>query len=140
MTGLSLHNSDLVAFQSFFGQKDGFGERTFAKLLNDTNEGVVFAILARFKNTLLELQDTVREGLMGDDHQSIWKMCHKVSGSAALLGFEEFGRVSGLLSHELQNSAHLDVGQKRELACYLRDCETLITDLNSKCPNLSQAL
>ena len=90
MTGLSLHNSDLVAFQSFFGQKDGFGERTFAKLLNDTNEGVVFAILARFKNTLLELQDTVREGLMGDDHQSIWKMCHKVSGSAALLGFEEF--------------------------------------------------
>jgi HPt (histidine-containing phosphotransfer) domain-containing protein len=138
----ALKNADLIAFQAFFIRQTGFSESALDMLIKHTNEVAVLQILARFKNTVTEAVSTVRTGLLNDDKEEVWKICHKVAGVADLLGFERLGKMSREFSHELQYSANpnLDNLQKERVGRYLEECETLLVAINESCPNLAHYL
>src|SRR5690606_7109929 len=94
--------NDLDAFMNYFIKKSNFSRATFDQLIEDTSEEVAFKILARFKQTLTECKDQIRTGLSNGDGESIWKACHKVAGSADLLGFKSLGATSRRLMKSVQ--------------------------------------
>jgi HPt (histidine-containing phosphotransfer) domain-containing protein len=80
-------HSELTAFLSHFRQQSGFNDEAFLNLVEDTNETVTLQILARFQKTLSECENSIRVGIEKNDRDLLWKTCHKIAGSAELLGF-----------------------------------------------------
>lgn len=131
--------SELTTFLSFFRQQDGFNNEAFLNLIEDTNEDVTLQILARFQKTLAESQAALRSGIDNNDRDLLWKTCHKVAGSAELLGFKRFALTSKDLSHSLRASTDIE-SHLEELETHTKACETLNREIGSHCPNLTNYL
>lgn len=131
--------TELTTFLSYFREQDGFNNEAFLNLIEDTSEDVALQILARFQKTLSESQAALRSGIDTGDHDLLWKTCHKVAGSAELLGFRRFAITSKNLSHSLRASPDIE-SYLEELEFHTKACERLNREISSHCPNLANYL
>lgn len=84
-----------------------FDLHAFKQLQEDTSPETSLKILARFRGTLLESRQHIMEGCSQENKELIWKACHKIAGSAELLGFAQLGQESRRFSKSLQNATDL---------------------------------
>ena len=82
-----------------------FDENKIQELCSDTDEQTVLKILARFHETLVESTEKMQGAIESVDSEVIWKIAHKISGSAELLGFTDYGQEARKLSHDLKANA-----------------------------------
>lgn len=81
-----------------------FNQEKLRQLCEDTDSETVFKILSRFNETLKESLALLEEAISNNRQETIWKVAHKISGSAELLGFVEFGIRARNLSHHLREN------------------------------------
>lgn len=113
---------------------DGFDSTLFDQLVEDTTPEVSIKILARFYETLSESLDLVEQGITKNDADQVWKACHKVAGSAELLGFAEFGKLSRRLNNDIK-SAHQIEPFKTELKGYLEQGRAVLAKIHQVFPD-----
>ncbi|HMN67993.1 MAG TPA: hypothetical protein PKC28_05590 [Bdellovibrionales bacterium] len=68
-----------------FANDTGFDQSKFKDLVEDTNPDTAIAILKEFNKTLGATIETLNAE--PSDKDGVGKACHKVAGSAALVGF-----------------------------------------------------
>lgn len=116
-----------------------FDRSCLDRLVEDTDQEVALKILARFWVTLQESMELIHEGVRQDNGELIWKACHKVTGSAELVGFKKFGAQSRSLNATLkamnEPDAHLP-----EINDYLKMGEQIVTTIESGFANIKQYL
>lgn len=101
-----------------------FNADLFEQLCSDTTEATAYKILGKFFENLKSSETQMMEALAADDSESVWKICHKLSGSAELLGFKYFGDYSRELSHQIKASRDLDQFQP-ELKMLCKDIKDI---------------
>lgn len=116
-----------------------FDKEAFLRLTEDTDQTVILKILARFWVTLRESLDQIEEGLKEDKGEIIARACHKVSGSAELVGFKQYGNQSRSLNMSLKTMTdpQIHVG---EIQSYVEEGRSLLQHIESVFPNLKSYL
>lgn len=116
-----------------------FDSAAFVQLIEDTGPIVVLRILARFEMGIQESITAIQNGIAQENSDSIWQACHKMTGSAELIGFKDFGAKSRKLNRDVKAlpdiQAHLD-----ELTHYLRDGEELAEHIKHSFPQFKNYL
>lgn len=130
---------DLNAFSSHFLNSAGYENDVLGNLLEDTNEDTVLRILAHFNENLKEGVAKIKDAILKENIESVWKTAHKIAGSAELLGFRDYANRSRELSHIVRETtdfkSHFD-----EINTYLKATEVLTADIASTCPGLGSYL
>lgn len=107
-----------------------FDSSAFQQLSEDTNHEVALKILARFWVTLKESLNAIEEHIKSNNTEGVRKACHKVTGSAELIGFKTYGQDSRSLNTELQKTtelhSHLD-----DIQNYLDDGKQLVEQIQT---------
>lgn len=105
-----------------------FDKSALTQLVEDTGPQVVLRILARFYVGLEEALNQVEQGIHSDNAEIIWKACHKLTGSAELIGFHEFGEYCRKLNLDMKAlpdvSAHSE-----ELHVFLSEGRKIISQI-----------
>lgn len=122
-----------------FKEIPGFDRSLFDQLLEDTSSEVALKILARFHETLKECLQAIEEGLDADNADQVWKACHKVAGSAELLGFSNYGKFSRQLNVEIKMVPDLE-SQQSALERYLGEGQELLRRIESAFPDFKEHL
>jgi len=86
-----------------------FNSQIFSQLQEDTNYEVALKMLARFHTTLIESIGFINKGLESENAELVWKACHKVAGTAELIGFVNLGQISRELSKNIKASNDLSL-------------------------------
>jgi HPt (histidine-containing phosphotransfer) domain-containing protein len=132
-------SQDLENFWSAFQTDEGFSQTGFLQLLEDTGESTVLKILARFSESLREGGRGINAALLNDDCETIWKLCHKLAGSAELIGLKAYAVLGREISHQVKANPHLD-GHRAELTIFLEWTDKVRTRMNHRCPELKNYL
>lgn len=106
------YNSKLKLFIENLDSDVELDREKIYELCSDTDEETVLKILARFHETLVDSIEKIQSAIDIADIEVIWKTAHKISGSAELLGFVEYGQEVRQLSHVLR--AHTDFSQNSQ--------------------------
>lgn len=101
--------SEITKFYNYFKNSKGFNTHAFQMLLEDTDELTVLRILSQFLVTITDCKNKMLNALESDDPECIWKCCHKIAGSADLLGFTEIGSTSRTISQQLKANPNITV-------------------------------
>lgn len=104
-----MNNGQLKLFIENLDPDVEFDRHKIQELFSDTDEETVLKILARFHETLVDSIEKIQSAIESIDIEVIWKTTHKISGSAELLGFMEYGQEARKLSHDLK--ANTDFNQ-----------------------------
>lgn len=132
-------SKDIETLLDGFKTFSGFSADAFDHLMEDTSADVALQVLARFSRSLVEATATIDQGLKDDSSEKIWKACHKLAGTAELVGFKKFGDVSRKLSHVIRAAG--DLGEHTpEVRTYLEDCRTLSRRINDCFPHSTEYL
>lgn len=134
MGGFSSENQ-LQIFLESFGSKDLFDSSIFSNLLEDTNEETVVRILAHFSENLRDAELKIRESLNQEDCEEVWKVAHKVSGSAELLGFKMYADKSRELSRQIRANP-VFTAHETQVQDYLEQTSVLLQEIMSAFPTL----
>jgi HPt (histidine-containing phosphotransfer) domain-containing protein len=130
---------DLEQVSSQLTGISGFDKFAFQHLLEDTAPLVVLKILARFYISVQEATKTIEDGITKNESIEIWKACHKLTGSAELLGFKEFGQKSRRLDIVLKTMPDIDL-HLTEIKDYLLQAKTLNEKIMVSFPQLKNYL
>lgn len=132
-------HSDLTDIIGKLRLIDGFDEATFQQLAQETSDEVALQILARFSRTLDESIAVLDEGLKTDSSDKVWRACHKIAGTAELVGFKSFGVLSRKLNRDLQ--AVTEIGAYRtDLNNYLQEAQRLLAQIQANFVRLNDYL
>lgn len=130
---------DLIQVADALKKIPNFDSTAFIQLIEDTGPLVVLRILARFEIGIRECISIINQGIEQEDCDSIWKACHKLTGSAELIGFKEFGAQSRKLNSDVKAlpdiQAHLE-----DLTRFLREGHDLTIAINASFPQLKNYL
>jgi HPt (histidine-containing phosphotransfer) domain-containing protein len=126
-------------FWKAFDGSPGFHPAGFLQLYRDTDEVTVMKIMARFHETLCKSLDQSRAAVLANDAKPIWAASHKVSGSAELLGFREYGVKSRELSIQLRANPEIS-SHRKEIDEFLDLTDHLKDKIAKSCPNLANFL
>ncbi len=99
------NNGQLKLFIQNLDADIEFDQEKIQELCSDTDELTVLKILARFHETLVDGLEKMQAAIESVDSVVIWKTAHKISGSAELLGFTDYGQEARKLSHDLKANA-----------------------------------
>lgn len=91
-------------------------------VIDDTSEEVVLRILAHFSESLSEAAKAISSSIDGNDFDLAWKACHKIAGTAELLGFEKLGQDSRHLSALVKATRAKDPATIEQLARHASAC------------------
>lgn len=116
-----------------------FDGESFLRLAEDTDQTVILKILARFWVTLCESLDQIEEGLKEDKGEIIARACHKVSGSAELVGFKQYGNQSRSLNMSLKTMTDPQI-HLNEIQGYVEDGRCLLKQIETVFPNFKSYL
>jgi len=117
----------------------GFDIAAFKQLIEDTGELVALKILARFYLTTEETITNVKMGIENDDSDIIWKACHKLCGSAELLGFKSYGQKSRKLNLDVKAMPDVPL-HMNELTSYISEGREIMKAILLSFPNLKNYL
>jgi len=134
-----ISNHDLKLFWATFEKSGDFDQNSFLQLFNDTNDETVMKILARFHETLTTSESQIELAIEPNDVETVWKACHKVSGSAEMLGFRGYGNVARELSKQLRANPEL-ASHSSDIDEFLQLTHDLRRKITLSCPNLSSFL
>lgn len=104
-------SEDKIA-QEIQKQSSEFDLSTYMQLEEDTSAEVALKILARFFDSIEDSKRQISYGVKSETSEPAWRACHKLAGSAELLGFVQFSKDARLLSKSLQ--ASLDLGSHED--------------------------
>ncbi len=117
----------------------GFDKNAFDQLIEDTGTLVVLRILARFEVGIKEGLRSIQEGIEQENCDPIWQACHKLTGSAELIGFKDFGAKSRRLNSDVKAlpdvSTHLE-----DLKLFLKEGKDLSDKIATSFPQLKKYL
>lgn len=121
-----------------------FDYLSFDQLTTDTNQEVALKILARFWVTLRDSLGQVQKSLETNNLDSsnieiIRKACHKVTGSADLVGFKQFSKHSRTLNTSLSESFDPQASTN-EIELYLKSGYQLADKIESSFPQIKSYL
>ncbi len=108
-----MNNNKLKLFIENLDPDVEFDREKIQELCSDTDAETVLKILARFHETLVDSIEKAQSAIEIADVEVIWKTAHKISGSAELLGFVEYGQEARDLSHYLRASTDFDTSRQR---------------------------
>ena len=131
--------SDLKSFWQGFKDSLDFDQESFFQLFQDTNEDTTLRILARFNENLVETIQKITAAMEVEECEVIWKACHKIAGSAELLGFKKFGGISRDLSVQVRANPDYS-SHAAEMQDYLEKTSSLHAKIKNFCPTLSSYL
>lgn len=130
---------DLIQVTEALRRLPHFDGAAFIQLIEDTGPVVALRILARFEVGVQESLAAIKNGITQENSDSIWQACHKMTGSAELIGFKEFGAKSRKLNRDVKAlpdiQAHLD-----ELTHYLHEGEALLVHIQESFPQFKNYL
>jgi len=109
-------------------------------VIDDTSEEVVLRILAHFSQSLREAAKAVSLGIEGGDFDLAWRACHKIAGTAELLGFEKLGIDSRHLSVLVKEGSVKSPDVVDRLAQYAAVCLEYRELIVRNCENWEQYL
>lgn len=130
-----MSDSDFAPVYEQLTSSSMFDRSSFDRLVEDTDQEVALKILARFWVTLQESVELIHEGIRQDNGEMIWKACHKVTGSAELVGFKNFGMQSRSLNAILKAMNAPDV-HRNEINQYLETAGEIVHLIENGFPNL----
>lgn len=136
---LIINTQDLKGFWQAFKAHEAFDVESFQQLVQDTGEDTTLKILARFTETLKEVEGHVLQGREAEDSDMIWRACHKVAGSATLIGFTKYGNFSRELSHQIRANPDLS-NYVNEIESFLNQTRSIRQEINSQVANISDHL
>lgn len=116
-----------------------FEEDRFKQLCDDTSSETVLKIMAHFYETLKISAFSIEEAISSSHMETIEKAAHKISGSAELLGFVNYGTSARELSHLLrtqQNSSILN----DQIVSFLKRTYGIQKSILEAFPNINQYL
>lgn len=116
-----------------------FEEARFVQLCEDTSPETVFKILAHFHETLKASAKSIENAIPQSDLETIGKAAHKISGSAELLGFVNYGNNAKNLNHTIKTN-HNFSSENDQVMKFLKETQQLQENILSALPNLSQLL
>ena len=131
--------TDLKGFWQGFKDSLDFDQESFFQLFQDTNEDTTLRILARFNENLVESMQKISAAMQAEDCEVIWRSCHKLAGSAELLGFKKFGTYSRDLSVQVRANPVYS-SHAAEMEDYLNKTSGLHTQIVKFCPTLASYL
>ena len=108
-----MNNKKLKLFIENLDPDVEFDREKIQELCSDTDAETVLKILARFHETLVDSIEKTQSAIEIADVEVIWKTAHKISGSAELLGFVEYGQEARDLSHYLRANTDFDISRQR---------------------------
>lgn len=88
-------------------QTENFDEAALMQLVDDTNEEVAIKMLSQFHKNLSDAIQSIENGLTSDNSEMVWRPCHKLAGTAALLGFGVFGNVSREIENKIKSQPNI---------------------------------
>lgn len=100
-------NADILFFLERIQDFSGLKLLTFKQLVSETSEDVALRILARFSISLQEAGESIERGIAEDNAEAVWRACHKLVGTAELLGFHEFGLRAKYLNQNIQAAGEI---------------------------------
>lgn len=109
-------------------------------VIEDTSEVVVLRILAHFSESLKEAANAILSGIAGNEFEPAWRACHKIAGTAELLGFETLGQESRQLSALVKMNGGSDPELVERLAQYAAVCLEYREMVVRSCENWKQYL
>ena len=130
---MPLNHQDLKSFWDYFNGREEFDSAGFLMLCEDIDENTVAKILGHFQETLQESLAKVEVGIAKNHNDHVWQACHKVAGSAELIGFKLYGSLSRGLSHRLREEGSF-AEHARDLAEFIQKTKFLIEQLGKLCP------
>lgn len=125
------HNQDtatgqLLSLKQAAERQNLLDIKTFDNLVQETDVSVVYEILQAFKGTLKECVSRLNEAehLSAED---AYKVCHKLKGSALLLGFKALGDacVKAMVAVK-EPHVHLPHASTNEVLRLAQDTENLV--------------
>ena len=138
MGGFSSENQ-LHSFLESFEAKEFFDRDIFANLVEDTNEETVVRILAHFSENLRDGVAKIEESLGTETCEEVWKVSHKISGSAELLGFKPYADRSRDLSRQIRANPVFEV-HEAQIRGYLKETADLLREITTAFPTLKAFL
>ena len=111
--GTSMSHSKFKLFIENLDPDVEFDQDKIQELCADTDEETVLKILARFHQTLVDSIEKIQAAIEAVDVEVVWKTSHKISGSAELLGFVEYGHEARQLSHDLRANTDFSHNSKK---------------------------
>lgn len=130
---------DLIQVAEALKKLPHFDSAAFIQLIEDTGPVVVLRILARFEVGIQESIHAIQTGIAQENSDTIWQACHKMTGSAELIGFKDFGAKSRKLNRDVKAlpdiQAHLE-----DLTHYLHDGEVLAGHIKESFPHFKNYL
>lgn len=121
---------DIEAFATGIADFPGFDPEGLRQLVEDTAPEPALKVIARFRHTVAAAQAELEAARAGGDAERVWKMAHKVAGTAELIGFAEFGRASKALSHGVREAPEL-ARHGEALTAYLEKVRALASRLGT---------
>lgn len=106
-------------------------------LQQDTDAKTVFKILGHFSDNLLASSIELEKAVEDQDAQSIWKIAHKLTSSAQLLGFTYFYTLSKELTKAIKNVENFDV-KSQQVESYYKEVNSIYSNLRDFYPKLKQ--
>ncbi len=130
---------DLLQVTAALKRLPHFDSAAFTQLIEDTGPVVALRILARFEVGVQESLAAIKNGMTQENSDLIWQACHKMTGSAELIGFKEFGAQSRKLNRDVKAlpdiQTHLD-----ELTHYLHEGKMLLAHIQESFPQFKKYL
>jgi HPt (histidine-containing phosphotransfer) domain-containing protein len=130
---------DLIQVTEALKRLPHFDSAAFIQLIEDTGPVVAMRILARFEVGAQESLAAIQKGIAQENSDSIWQACHKLTGSAELIGFKEFGAKSRRLNRDMKALPDIQT-HLEELTHYLRDGEALLAHIQESFPQFKDYL
>lgn len=131
--------NDLIQVAEALKKIPHFDNTAFMQLIEDTGPLVVLRILARFEMGIRECISVINQGIEEEDCESIWKACHKLTGSAELIGFKEFGAQSRKLNSDVKALPDIQT-HLEELTGFLHEGQALTLSINACFPQIKNYL
>jgi len=116
-----------------------FDSTAFIQLIEDTGPHVALRILARFELGVQECITAIQNGIAQENSDAIWQACHKITGSAELIGFKKFGDKSRKLNRDVKVLPDIQT-HLEELTQYLREGEILADHIKISFPQFKDYL
>ncbi len=92
-----------------------FSASDLERLIDDTDEETAFKMLEHYAENLQALHTQLPKFIAEKNITDAWKVCHKIVGTGALLGYKELANKSRELENKLKVS-NSSAGLEREIA------------------------
>ena len=116
-----------------------FDQDAFRSLRVNAGEETTLKILARFQENIQASTKAIEESVAARNPESLWRACHKIGGSAQLIGFHLQGQHILDISRQVKTDGQAS-GLESEIEKMILDLKKIEKTLALSCPDLARHL